>query len=89
MSLFPEEQEPDTTTKAPAQVRATAGMNLDAIASLHVDELQKLIKSLQGLAASSQEPTRQPPVHTATTLAEEDIRWEQMGAGQLPVSEEP
>ena len=63
---------------------ATAGMNLDAIASLHTYELQKLIESLQGLAASSQEgptPTRQLPDNTSTTAAEEEIRWEQLGAG--------
>ena len=34
-------------------------------------------------------PTRQPPRNTATTAAEEEIRWEQLGAGRLPVSEEP
>ena len=92
MSLVQEEQEPATPTQAPAQSMATAGMNLDAIASLQADELQKLIKSLQGIAASRQEgptPTQQPPVHTLTTAAEEEIRWEQMGAGQLPVTEEP
>ena len=43
VSLVPEEQEPATTTKAPAQARDTAGMNLNAIASLQADELQKLI----------------------------------------------
>ena len=89
MSLVIEEQELATTTEAPSQARATSGMNLDAIASLQADELQKLIESLQGLAASRQEPARQPPVHTATTLAEEEIRGEQMVAGQLPVSEDP
>ena len=52
VSLVSEEQEPATPTKAPAQAMATAGMNLDAIASLQADELQKLIKSLQGLAVS-------------------------------------
>ena len=92
MSLVPEEQEPATPTKAPAQTMATAGMNLDAIASLQADELQKLIEILQGLAASRQEgptPTQQQPVNTATTAAEEEIWWEQIGAGQFPVSEEP
>ena len=89
MSLVPEEQEPATPTKSPAQVRDTEGINLDAIASLQADEHQKLIKNLQGLAASRQEPTRQPPVHTATTSAEEEIQWEQMGARQPPVSEDP
>ena len=54
VSLIPEEQEPATPTKAPSQARATAGMNLDAIASLQEDDLQKLIESLQGLAASRQ-----------------------------------
>ena len=48
-------------------------MNLDAIAGLQADELQKLIESLQGLAAARQEPTRQPPVQTATALAEDEI----------------
>ena len=92
VSLVPEEQEPATPTKPTAQAMATAGMNLDAIASLQVDELQNLIESLQGLAVSSQEgptPTRQPPVHTATKAAEEEIRWEQMVEGRLLVSEEP
>ena len=51
MLLVPEEQEPATLTQAPAQAMATAGMNLDAITSLQADELQKLIESLQGLAA--------------------------------------
>ena len=55
VSLVPEEQEPATPTKAPAQAMATAGMNIYAIASLHADELQKLIESLQGIAASRQE----------------------------------
>ena len=89
MSLVPEEQEPATTTEAPDQARATAGMKLDVIASLQADDIQKLIKILQGLAASRQEPTQQPTVHTATTLAEEEIRWEKMGVGRLPVSEDP
>ena len=89
MSLVPEEQEPATPTKAPAQARATEIMNLDAIASLQADELQKLIESLQGLAASRQEPTRQPPVQTAIPPAEEEIRWEQLGAERLLASEEP
>ena len=52
VSLVPEEQDPATQTKAPALAMATAGMNLDIIASLQVDDLQKLIQSLQGLAAS-------------------------------------
>ena len=86
MSLVPEEQEPATPTEAPAEARATEIMNLNAIASLQSDELQKLIESLQGLAAARQEPTRQPPVQTATTSAEEEIRWEKLGAGQLPAS---
>ena len=71
---------------------ATAGMKLDALASLQADELRKLIKSLQRLAASMQEgttPKRHPPVHTSTTAEEEEIRWEQMVAGRLPVTEDP
>ena len=64
-------------------------MNLDAIAGLQVDELQKLIKSLQGLTAARQEPTQQPPVQTATSSAEEEIRWEQLSAGRLPATKEP
>ena len=79
VSLVPEEQELTTPTQAPTQAMATASMNLDALASLQADELQKLIKSLQGLAASRQEgttPTRKPPAHTSTTLEGEEIRWE-------------
>ena len=51
-------------------------MNLDAIAGLQADELQlqKLIESLQGLAAARQEPTQQPPVQAATALAEDEIQ---------------
>ena len=45
-------------------------MNLDAMAGLQADELQKLIKSLQGLAAARQEPTQQPPMQTETAPAE-------------------
>ena len=63
---------------------ATAGMNIDAIASLQADELQKLVESLQGLVASRQEgptPTQQPPGNTATKAAEEEIQWEKLGAG--------
>ena len=89
MSLVPEEQEPATPTGDPAQAKATETMNLDAIAGLQADKLQKLTESLQGLAAARQEPTRQPPVQTETTSAEEEIRWEQLGAGRLPASEEP
>ena len=89
VSLVPEEQEPATPTKAPAQARATEIMNLDAIASLQADELQKLIKSLQGLAAARQEPTRQSPTQTAKASAEDEIRWEQLSAGRLPATEEP
>ena len=62
-------------------------MNLDAIAGLQADELEKLIESLQGLVAARQEPTQQPPVHTATASAEEEIRWEQLSAGRLPATE--
>ena len=39
VSLVPEEQELATPTQAPAQAMATAGMNLDALASLQADEL--------------------------------------------------
>ena len=52
--LVPEEQELVTPTQAPAQAMASVGMNLDALASLQAYELQKLIESLQGLAASRQ-----------------------------------
>ena len=44
---------------------STTGMNLDALTSLQADVLRKLIKILQGLAASRQEettPTQQPPI---------------------------
>ena len=60
-------------------------MNLDAIESLQADDLQKLIKSLQGLAAAR----RQPPVQIATASAEDEIRWEQLSAGRLPATKEP
>ena len=71
VSLVPKEQEPATPTQAPPQAMATAGMKLDALTSLQVDELRKIIEILQGLAASRQEgptPTRQPPVHNLTTV---------------------
>ena len=67
-------------------------MNLDALASLQADELQNLIECLQGLAASSQEettPMQQPPVHASTPSEEEEIRWEQVGTGRLPIREAP
>ena len=89
MSLVPEEQDLTTPTKAPAQAMSMEGMNIDTISSLQADDLQKFIKSLQGLSASSQESTRQPHVHTATTVVEEKIRLEQMETGRPPVSEEP
>ena len=92
VSLVLEQQELATPTQAPAQAMATAGMNMDALARLQADELRKLIEILQGLAASRQEgttPTQQPPVHTSTTVEEEEIRWEQMGTGRLPVTEAP
>ena len=57
VSLVPEEQEQATPTGAPTQARISETMNLDAIAGLQADELQKLIESLQGLAAARQEPT--------------------------------
>ena len=56
--------DPQVSTEEPAPTMATPGVNLDALASLQEDELQKLIESLQGLAASRQEettPTQQPP----------------------------
>ena len=84
VSLFLTEQEPATPTQAPIQAMATSGMNLDALAILQSDEIQKLIKSLQGLATLSQEgttPTRQPPVHTSKIVEEDKNRWEQVGAG--------
>ena len=92
VSLVPEQQELATLTQAPsvpAQTMAITDMNLDAIASLQVDELQKLIERLQGLSASRQEdtkPTQQPPVHALTPAEEEEIRWEQVGTGRLPVT---
>ena len=89
VSLVPEEQEPATPTGAPTQARVTETMNLDAIAGLQADELQKLIEILQGLAAAWQEPTRQPPVQTATSVAEDKIQWEQLSTGQLPATEAP
>ena len=58
-------------------------MNLDAIAGLQADELQKLIEILKGLAAARQEPTRQPPVQTAIASSEDEIRWEQLSAGSF------
>ena len=57
---------------------ATPGMNLDALASLQADELQKLIESLQGIAAPRQEetaPTQPPLVHASTPEEEEEIMW--------------
>ena len=57
------------STEVPAQTMATSGMNLDALASLHADELQKLIKSIQGLAASRQEETTPPPKTTHTCFS--------------------
>ena len=68
---------------------ATPGINLDAMASLKTDELQKLIEILQGLAASRQEeaPTRQPPIPASTIVEEEAIRWEQVGSDQVPIPE--
>ena len=60
--------DPKVSTEDPAPTMATPGMNIDALASLQADELRKLIKSLQGLAASRQEeaiPTQQPPIPTS------------------------
>ena len=57
VSHVPEEQVQVTPTGAPTQARVTETMNLDAIAGLQADELQKLIKSLKGLAAARKEPT--------------------------------
>ena len=79
--LVPEEQEPATPTGTPTQARFTKTMNLDAIARLQADELQKLIESLQGVASDRQEPTRQPPMQTATALTEDEIQWEQLSSG--------
>ena len=70
----------------------TPSMNLDALVSLQADEIQQLIESLQGLAASRQEettPTQQPPVHASAPAEEEAIRWEQVGTEQVPVIEAP
>ena len=64
-------------------------MNLDAMAGLKADELQKLIKSLQGLAAARQEPTQQPPVQTETAPAEDDIQWEHLSTGRVQATAEP
>ena len=67
-------------------------MNLDALASLQADELQKLIESLQGLAESRQEkttPTQQPPISTSAPELEEAIRWEKVGTDQVYITEAP
>ena len=64
-------------------------MNLDAIAGLQADELQKLIEGLQGIAAARQESTRQPPVQTETASAEDDTQWEQLSTRRLHATEEP
>ena len=61
---------------------ATPGMNLDELESLQADDLQNLIESLLGLAASRQKettPTRQPPIPASAPEEEEAIRWEQVG----------
>ena len=95
VSLVLEQQELATAAQpplVPAQTMATSGMNQNALASLQADELQNLIESLQGLAESRQEettPTQQPPVHASTPAEEEEIRWEQVGTGRLPVAEAP
>ena len=71
---------------------ATPGMNLDDLANLQADELQKLVEILQGLAASRQEeatPTQQPPVLASAPAEEEAIRWEKVETGQVPVTEAP
>ena len=70
--------DPQVITDEPAPTMATPGMNLDALFSLQADELQKLIESLQGLAASRQEeatPTRQPRIPDSAPEEEEAIRW--------------
>ena len=89
VSLVFEEQEQATPTGSPTQVRVTKTMNLDAIAGLQADELQKLIESLQGLSAARQEPARQPPVQTETASAEDEIQWEQLSTGRLFSREVP
>ena len=64
-------------------------MNLDAMAGLQADELQKIIEGLQGLAAARQEPTQQPPVQTETALAKDDIQWEHMSTGRVQATADP
>ena len=66
---------------------ATPSINLDALASLQTDYLQKLIEILQGIVASRQEeyPTQQPPIPDSTLEEEEAIRWEHVGPDQVPI----
>ena len=64
-------------------------MNLDAMAGLQADELQKLIESLQGLAAARQESTQQPPMQTETAPVEDDIQWEHLSTGRVQAVAQP
>ena len=74
---------------------ATPGVNLEALANLQADEIRKLIKSLQGLAAArtgkNTAPTapQPPPIPATTVRQEEAILWEQVGTGNTSPPEVP
>ena len=72
---------------------ATSGASLKALVNLQADELQKIIKILQGLAAArtgTTQTAQQPPhVPAATTGEEEGILWEQLSTGNVPPQEVP
>ena len=89
VSPIPEERTQATHTGAPTQSRVTGAMNLDTMAGLQADECQKLIESLQGLAAARQEPTQQPPMQTETAPVEDDIQWEHLSTGRVQATAQP
>ena len=73
---------------------ATPGSNLEALANLQANKLQKIIESLQDIAASRtgiNTPTAPQPPHipTAKSVDEEAILWVKVSTGNVPPPEVP
>ena len=72
---------------------AAPGASLEALTKFQADEIEKIIESLQGIAAASTGTTTtapQPPyVPAVTTGGEEAILWKQVITVNIPPQEVP
>ena len=72
---------------------AAPGASLEALTKFQADEIEKIIESLQGIAAARTGtiPTapQSPKISAVTTGEEEEILWEQVITGYAPPQEAP